>query len=171
MKPMVKVGLYLGFVVEVWTVIVIALGWHADMVMQAMFWLVIVIEGGFLFWGLRMTAKEGRSYGGQVVAGLVMSCVAGAIVFVGSYLIVTVIFPEYFTEVQTAGREALVASGMAETEIDAQMQAMASMQTPLMNSLSGALGTILTGLILSAIIGAFVKGSPAGSPSQPTQAA
>ncbi len=158
MNTTTKTGVVLGVAVEIWTLIVIAMGWHADMVMQAMFWVVILIQAGLLTWGLRLTAREGRTYGKQVVAGLVMSCIAAAIVFVGSFLIVTVAYPNYFAEIEAAGREAFLASGLSETEAEERVKAMAAFQTPLMNSLSGAVGTILTGTILSAIIGAFVKG-------------
>ena len=157
MSPTIKTGLVLGFAVEVWTFIVIALGWHKDPIMLSLFYLVIFIQAGVLIWGLRMTAAAGKGYGAQVGAGTAMSAVGALIIFIGSYVIVTVVFPNYFTEVQEAGRIALGAQGLSEDAIQAQLDAMAPMQTPLVNALTGAVATVVTGLIESLIIASFVK--------------
>lgn len=157
MSPTIKAGVALGLAVEAWTFIVIALGWHKDPMMLMLFYLVIFIQAGVLIWGLRMTAAQGKGYGAQVGAGTLMSAVGAVIIFVGAYLMVTAVFPNYFVEVQEAGRLALSAQGYSEEAIQAQMDAMASMQTPMANSLTGAIATIITGLIESLIIAAFVK--------------
>ncbi len=157
MSPTVKTGLVLGIAVEVWTFLVIVLGWHKDPMMLTLFYLVIFIQAGVLIWGMRMTAEQGKGYGAQVGAGTAMSAVGAAVIFVGSYLLVTAVFPNYFTEVQEAGRIALGAQGLSEEAIQAQLDAMAPMQTPFANSLTGAVATVITGLIESLIIAAFVK--------------
>jgi hypothetical protein len=166
MSPTIKAGLVLGIAVEIWTFLVIALGWHKDPMLLSLFYLVIFIQAGVLFWGLRMTAAQGKGYGAQVGAGTAMSAIGAVVIFVGAYLMVTVVFPNYFVEVQEAGRMALQAQGMSAEAIQAQMDAMAPMQTPLANAMTGAIATVITGLIESLILAAFVKGS-----AQPPSAA
>ena len=158
MSPTVKAGLVLGLAVEVWTLIVIAFGWHKDPMMLMLFYLVIFFQAGVLVWGLRMTAAQGKGYGAQVGAGTLMSAIGAVVIFVGAYLMATAVFPNYFTEVQEAGRTALSAQGLSAEAIQAQLDAMAPMQTPMANALTGAVATIITGLIESLIIAAFVKG-------------
>lgn len=170
MKPTIKAGIVLGLAVEVWTFMVILLEWHKDPAMLGLFYLVILIQAGVLYWGLRMTAGEGRPFGGQVMAGTTMSAVGAGIVFVGAFLLTAFIFPNYFVELESAGRMAMQAEGHGEAEIEAQMDAMRGMSTPFMNALVGAVMTIVTGVVLSLIIGIFVKGN-AGQKGQETPSA
>lgn len=160
MQPTVKAGIVLGIAAEVWTFIVLALGWHQNPATLVLFYLVILIQAGVLFWGLRMTAAQGRTYGGQVVAGLIMSGIGAIIIFIGSFILTSYVFPDYFVELEQGMRTMLEAQGIPEADVQMQIDAMASSNTPFMNALSGVIGTVVTGLILSLIIGAFVKGKP-----------
>jgi hypothetical protein len=101
--------------------------------MSSAFFLVIAIEVCGLFWGLRKTAAEGRTFTGQVVAGTMMAVVAGVIV-IGSSLLFTTIFSDY-------GRYRDAAS------------------TPMGEALSGFMGTLVTGILASAVIAIFVRSS------------
>jgi len=49
----------------------------------------------------------------------------------------------------------LKAAGLPEAEIKTQVAAAAAMQTPVMNALSGVIGTVVTGVAVAAIAGAF----------------
>jgi len=166
MQPTLKVGLVLGAIVEVWTFIVLVLGWHKDPVMLMMFYLVILFQAGVLWWGLKMTAAQGKTYGGQVIAGTVMSAYGAVIVLVGSYILTSMVFPSYFMEVEEAGRSMMTAQGMSAEQIETQLAAMRPMQNSLMNSITGAVATVITGLVLSLIFGAFLKAKPASPPAQ-----
>jgi riboflavin transporter FmnP len=87
--------------------------------------------------------------------GLVLSVVAGVIIFAGSLLFTTVAFPNYFADIQAAQTEMLKSAGMPEAEIQAQIAAAAAMQTPFVNAITGVIGTVVTGLVVAAIAGAF----------------
>ncbi len=167
MQSIVKAGIVLGLAAEVWTFIVLSLGWHADPMMLMLFYLVIFIQTGVLFWGLRMTAAQGRTYGGQVVAGLLISGIGAVIIFVGSFILTSYVFPDYFVELEQGLRTMLQTQGLPEADIQAQIDAMAGSNTPVMNALNGVIGTVITGLILSLIIGSFVKAKPDETPVQP----
>ena len=160
MQPTVKAGIVLGVAAEIWSIFVIAIGLHHNPMTLLIFYLVIFIQAGVLFWGLRMTAAQGKTYGGQVVSGLIISAIGAAIIFVGSLILTSYVFPNYFVEVSEGLRAFLQSQGMPEADIQMQLDSMASSNTPMQNAISGVIGTLVTGLILSLIIGAFVKAKP-----------
>ena len=150
----IRAGVLLGVLCVFWTFVMGFTGWYKDPVMLNLFFLVIPLEIGIVIWALRKTAPS-ATWGGQIVHGLVLSLVASVIIFAGSLLFTTVAFPTYFTDLQTAQAEMLKAAGLPEDQIRSQVAASAAMQTPLMNAISGVIGTVVTGLIVAAIAGAF----------------
>ena len=157
MNPIVSAGLLIGVLCGIWTFVMGVTGWYKDPTMLNMFFVVIVIEIAGLIWGLRKTAAQGRTYSGQVVAGTMMSIVAGLVIIGSSLLFTTVAFPNYFEEVNAASREMMLKAGQTDAEIEAAMQSAAGMQTPLKQALSGFIGTFVTGVIASAIIGVWIR--------------
>ncbi|MBM4162240.1 MAG: DUF4199 domain-containing protein [Ignavibacteria bacterium] len=170
MKPIHKTGLVLGVLVVIWMFIVGFAGWYKDAVLLNLFYVVILIQIGVLIWGLRFTAREGRGYGGQVGAGMLMSVIGGVIIFFGSILFTSVAFPDYFEEVRRAGEEVLRGQGMSDADIRTYLDQQAAMQTPFVNALTGFIATLVTGLIVSLIAAAFLRKKPklAPAPDKPT---
>lgn len=158
-----KAGILLGVLVVVWTFVMGLSGWYKDASLQNLFWVVILIQIGVLIWGLKLTAAEGKAYGEQIGAGMLMSLIGGVIIFLGSILFTTVAFPHYFEEIRTLGEEVLRNQGKSEAETTQQLEMMAATQTPFWQAFFGFLGTLVTGLIASLIIAIFVrkKGEPA----------
>jgi len=152
----IRAGVLLGLLCVIWTFVMGFTAWYKDPLMLNLFFLVILFEIAVIVWALRKTAPE-ATWGGQVVNGLTISVVASVIIFVGSLLFTTVAFPDYFADIRAAQTEWMRAAGMAESEIDSQFAASAAMQTPLMNALSGVIGTLVTGLVVAAIAGAFLR--------------
>jgi hypothetical protein len=161
MSTTVKAGLVLGVIVSAWTYLMGITGWYKDPALLNLFWVVILIQIGVLIWGVRVTAAEGKSYWGQVKAGTIISLVGGVIIFCGSYLFTSVVFPHYFTDIRTLGEEILRAKGMSDTQIKTTLDAQAVVQTSFMQALFGFLGTVITGPIVSMTLGAFFKKKPA----------
>ena len=156
MPNVVRTGLVLGLLVEVWTAVVIAAGWHTDPTLMLMFFLVIPLQVVMIVLALRReTATAG--YGRQVVNALGVSAVAAVVVAIGSYLLTTVVFPDYFQDVRRAAGEMFRASGMSAEAIAAELEKNAPMQQPLPNSLLGAVGTTVTGLVTGLIAALFVR--------------
>jgi hypothetical protein len=156
MSSMVRAGLVLGILVEVWTVIVIAARWHLDPGKMWLFFLVIPLQLVVMLGALGKEAPL-AGYGRQVLNGLVLSAVAAVLVFAGSWLLTTVVFPDYFRELRAAGEAMQVRSGMTPEQVEAQMKQSAAMYDPVYNALSGAIATVVTGLVISAIAGAFLR--------------
>jgi TM2 domain-containing membrane protein YozV len=117
---------------------------------------VMAMEMAGLIWGLRRTADR-RAYGGQILAGTIMAIIAGVIIIVSSLLFTTVVFPNYFADVEHAYRMALQGQGKSDAEIAAAIQANAASATPMAQAMSGFLGTLVTGIVGSAIIAIFVR--------------
>jgi Protein of unknown function (DUF4199) len=152
MNPVLAAGLLIGVLCAVWTFIMGATGWYKDPAMMRWFFLVIAIEVGGLIWGLRRTAAEGRSYGGQVIAGTMMATIAGVVVICSSLLFTTVVYTDYFAELETMNVKMLREQGVPESEIDRQVTANRASNTPMGQALLGFTGTLITGIVASALL-------------------
>lgn len=157
MNTIVKYGLWIGALCVIWTFVMGLTGWYKHPTLMSLFWLVVVIEIAFLIVGLRETAAAGNKYWQQVAAGTGMAAVAAVIVFCGSFLFTSVVFPEYFGEMQAMQAEMLRAAGKTDAEIATAIDMAKALQTPLVNALSGAIGTVATGLVSSLVIAAFCR--------------
>jgi len=152
----IRAGVLLGVLCVFWTFVMGFTGWYKDPVMLNLFFLVILLEVGIVIWALRKTAAS-ATWGGQIVNGLVLSLVASVIIFAGSLLFTTVVFPTYFADIQAAQTEMLKAQGLSEADIKMQVAAAAAMQTPFINAITGVFGTVVTGVLVAAIAGAFLR--------------
>lgn len=152
----VKAGIWLGVLCVVWMLVMGFTGWYKHPTLLNLFYLVIVIEGGVLVWGLRQTAAT-TGYGGQVGKGTAMAAVGAVVIFFGSLLFTVVLFPNYFEELRTIQGEMLRAQGRTEAEIEAAANLARAFQTPLPNAILGSVMTVLTGLVESLIIAIFVR--------------
>ena len=136
-------------------------GWYKDPARLNLFFMVVVIELAGLISGLRTTALEGRTYSGQVAAGTLISIVAGVVIFASSLLFTTVVFPEYFREVNATSRAMMAREGRTEAEIEKVLHDEAPMQTPVRNALVGFAGMFVVGMFSTAVIAVWVRARPA----------
>ena len=148
-------GVLLGVLVTLWSVLIVATGWHVNPAMVWTFSIVVIIEIGVLIWALRKTAAEGRTYGAQVWAGLLTAIIGGILIFAGSLLITTVLYPDYFTEIRAMGAELARQGGRTDAEVQAILETPT--QTPIEGAFAGFVGTVATGLLASLIIAAFLR--------------
>ena len=158
MNPVLAAGLLIGVLCAVWTFIMGATGWYKDPAMMRWFFLVIAIEVGGLIWGLRRTAAEGRTYGGQVIAGTMMSTIAGVVIICSSLLFTTVVYTDYFAELEAMNVKLLREQGVSESEIDRQIIADRASNTPMGHALTGFTATLITGIIASALLSIAIRG-------------
>ena len=158
MNPVLAAGLLIGVLCAVWTFIMGATGWYKDPAMMRWFFLVIAIEVGGLIWGLRRTAAEGRNYGGQVIAGTMMATIAGVVIICSSLLFTTVVYTDYFAELEAMNVKLLRDQGVSESEIDRQIIADRASNTPMGQALLGFTYTLIAGIIASALLGIAIRG-------------
>ncbi len=159
MNPIVKYGVVLGILVVAWTFVLGITGWYRHPVLLSIFLFVVIpIEIGVLYAALRRTAAQGKGYGGQVLTGTLVALVAAPIIFVGSVLATSVVFPDYFPSVLAAHESALRSRGFSEDVIRQQIDEATATQTPMIHALTGAIGTVVTGLVGAAVMGTWVRG-------------
>jgi hypothetical protein len=156
MNPILTAGIVIGVLCSLWTLVMGYTGWYKDPALANVFFFVIVIEIAGLIWGLRRTARD-RAYGGQILAGTMMSIVAGVIIVGTSLLFTTVLFPDYSQEAEQMFRAGLQQQGRTATEIADAVRANAANWTPMAQAMSGFVGTLVTGIVASAVIGYFVR--------------
>ena len=157
MNPILSAGLLIGVLCSVWTFVMGFTGWYKDPALANVFFVVILIEIGGLIWGLRRTAAQGRAYGGQILAGTMMAVVAGVIIIASSLVFTTIVFPNYFNEVERTYRATLQQQGKSEADIEAAVRASAASGTPMAQAMGGFIGTLVTGIVASAVIAIFVR--------------
>jgi len=157
MKSAIQAGVVLGLLVLVWTLIHGFTGWYKDPGMSWTFWMVIPFQIILLVWMLKNTKKQGFGYGQQVMAGLVMSLVAGAIIFAGSWLITTTVFPTYYADMRAMTEKVLVAKGLTPEQIAAAMEKQKGMMTPMGSSVAAFIGTTVTGLLAALIAAGLIR--------------
>lgn len=157
MNAILSTGIVIGVLCSLWTLVMGYSGMYKDPSLANLFFLVIPIEIGCLVWGLRSTAREGRTFGGQILAGTMMAVVAGVIMIGTSLLFTTVLFPRYAHDLEAMYRASLATQGKSDGEIAAAVQGNAASWTPMAQAMSGFIGTLITGIVSSAIIAAFVR--------------
>jgi hypothetical protein len=132
-------------------------GWYKHPSLLNLFYVVILIQILLLIWALQQTAGEGRKYGGQVVAGTLISAIGGVIIIGSSLLFTTVVFPNYFQELAAIQEQMLREAGKSEAEIRTMLDMTAKTSTPMMQAMAGFVGTFVTGLVASLVIGRFAR--------------
>jgi hypothetical protein len=160
MNPILAAGLLIGVFCGLWTFIMGFTGWYKDPVMMNAFFVVILVEVLGLVWGLRQTARQGRGWASQVLAGTFMSIIAGIVIIGSSLLLTTVFFPNYFAEIEQMGREVMQRQGRTETEIAQALETSRPMATPMAQALAGFTGTFITGIVASAAIALVIRAKP-----------
>jgi len=158
MKSSVTAGVVLGVVVALWTVVFAVTGMYKNPIAALLFVVVaIAINVVVVVWGLRKTRDEGRRYGGQVVAGLVMGIVAAVLIFANSLLMTQVLFPTYTEDILAAQEEMLTSAGLPAEQVEARVERARASMTPMAQATNGAIGTIVTTLVVTLIAAAFVR--------------
>ncbi|MCC7539196.1 MAG: DUF4199 domain-containing protein [Deltaproteobacteria bacterium] len=154
-------GLVLGVAVAAWTFVMGFTGWYKHPSLLHLFWLVLPIQVAVLIWTLIRTKRDGRGWGGQVLAGFLTSAVGSALVFASSMVFTTLAFPRYFDELRALHEQVLRDQGMAEEQIRVMVAQAAQMQTSVMQATQGMIGTLVTGLFVSMLIAIWIRAKDA----------
>jgi len=156
MPPTLRAGLILGLSVAAWTFVMGFTGWYKHPSLLYLFWLVVPMQIGILLWALRGTARV-DGYGRQLWNGVSISLLASMIIFAGSILFTTVVFPNYFREVEALGRAMMAKQGLSPEQVEAAVRLQAPMQTPRASAMAGAIGTLATGFLTSALAAIWLR--------------
>jgi len=156
MPPTLRAGVILGLSVAAWTFVMGFTGWYKQPNLIALFWLVIPLQIGILLWSLHRTAPA-TGYGRQVWNGVSSSLLGSIIIYWTSLLFTTVVFPHYFQDLETLGRQLMAKQGLSAAQIDAAVRLQAPMQTPRASAMAGAIGTVVTGFLTSVVAAIWLR--------------
>ena len=152
-------GVVLAVVVALFSIVVAAAGMHKN---PALGWVFPVIATastiGVVIWTLRKTRDEGKRYGGQLLVGIVLAFVAAVLLFVNSYLLTTMIFPNYLDEVRVVQEEQIATQpNLNQQQIDMQRKALDVVMTPKAQAGLGAIMTVISTGLVTLIAAIFVR--------------
>jgi hypothetical protein len=157
MSTILRYGLLMGVLCSAWTYFMGFSGWFRNPRLQLAFWVVVLIEVVVLRAGLRARAAEGRRYWGLVADGTRIAIVASAVIFLGSLLFTTVVFPDYFAQLREVYTGMLQQQGKSAAEIQQALAAQDAVQRPLPQASFGAIGTIVTGVLVSLVLARLAR--------------
>jgi len=155
MEIPVKYGIVLGVIVGAMGFALAILGLHTSEMAPARFVIAAVIINVVIVVLATHRTAPYSNWGRQVRNGLVLGVVAAAIIFLSSWVMTAVVFPDYYAEFAEAARERAVAAGLSAEAIE-EAEALAS-GTPVGSAFSGALGTVITSVVVAAIAGVFKR--------------
>ena len=155
MEIPVKYGIVLGVLVGAMGFALAILGLHTSEMAPARFVIAAVIINVVIVVLATHRTAPYSNWGRQVRNGLVLGMVAAAIIFLSSWVMTAVVFPDYYAEFAEAARERAVAAGLSAAAIE-EAEALAS-GTPVGSAFSGALGTVITSVVVAAIAGVFKR--------------
>ncbi len=152
----VRWGVILGSAVAVLSLAFGFAGWHRRYEMAFVFLAIaILINVATVVLCLRERAST-DSWLGQIKNGLIVGLVGSLIIFVTSWLVTTVVFPDYFTAMADGYRETYVNMGMSEEEV-ADLVAATAATSPVRSAFDGVVGTMGTSLIVAAVAGRWLR--------------
>jgi len=157
MRTLVKYGLLLAAGVITWMFVMGYTGWYKNPNLINLFFLVVPYQILLIVMALRATARQGATYGAQILVGLTISSIAGIFIFAASLLFTTVMFPNYFREVLEVQEHAMREAGLDSTRIDTVMAGAEVAYTPMRQAIQGFIGTVVTGLVTAAIAGTWIR--------------
>jgi hypothetical protein len=157
MSAVIKASVALAVLVEIVSVIFSAAGLHEKGILPGIVLLVVFIalNVGCVFWALKQTAED-NGYGKQLLNAAVFGLIAGVLIVGFAMLNLTVFFPDYLEESQTATIEFLEGMEMPAEALQAQV-AKQEARTAWGDSMNGGIGTFFTSLIVGAIIAIFKR--------------
>jgi len=156
MHPTLRAGFILGLSVAAWTFVMGFTGWYKNPSLLFLFWLVVPLQVGILVWALRGMAPA-NGYGRQVWNGVSISLLGSILIYWGSFLFTTVVFPHYFQDIEALGRQMMAKQGLTPDQIEAAVKAGAAMQTPRASAMAGAIGTVVTGFLTSVVAAIWLR--------------
>ena len=155
MEIPIRYGIVLGIIVGALGFAFAILGLHtSDSAPIGFVIAAIIVNVVIVVLATQRTAPH-SNWSRQVLNGLVLGVVGAAIIFLSSWVMTAVVFPDYYAEFAEAARQHAVASGLSAAEIE-EAVAMAS-GTPVGTAFSGASGTVITSLAVAAIMGYFKR--------------
>ena len=156
MKGPVRWGVILGGGVAVMALVFALAGWHRSYEMSFVYLTIAILLNVFT---VVLCLREGAgtdSWLGHVKNGLLVGIVGSVLIFVGSWLVMGVIFPDYFAEMAEGYRATYVELGHSDSEV-AELVAATAATSPVRSAFDGVVGTMATSLVVAAVSGIWLR--------------
>ena len=157
MNASVKAGVILAVLVTVVSAIVMATGLHQHFMLFGLITILvyILLNIVLVYMTLNKSAAD-NSYGAQLMSSAVLGLVGGVLIFIGSWVLLSMVFPDALAEIRDSAIAFMENSSMSEDMIEEQMVKLDS-ATPVSQSLPGLIGTFTTSVVVGAIVAIFKR--------------
>ena len=157
MNESVKAGAILAILVTLLSAIVMGVGLHQNFLVSGLVSIsvYILLNIVLVYMTLNKSAAE-NTYGAQLLSSAVLGLVGGVLIFIGSWLLLSMVFPDALAEMRDSAIAFMESSNMPEADIEAQMTKLDA-ATPVSQSLPALIGTFITSVIVGAIVAIFKR--------------
>lgn len=145
MRIILRYGLILGAAVGAYNLGLALAGAFTNNLLG--FWAVLAIELVGAIWILRRTAREGWRYWRQVGAATLAFAVAAVVLFFATYTTLSRVTPDYADVIVDAQRQRVLAGGDPPPDLEARLDRLRDMYTPIRQASFVVPATIVTGLL------------------------
>jgi len=156
MNVTVKWSVILAVVVTVLSAVVLLTGQHTSPLVGGMGSIVAAIAINLVVIYLALKETADNPYGKQLSAGASIGAIAGLLILVSSWLMLSFVFPDSIDEMREGYLTWMESTGMPQAQLDQQAQRL-EQATPFSQAWPGLLGTFGTSVIGAAVIGFFVR--------------
>ena len=101
-------------------------------------------------------ARHTATWAGQLLNGLVIGLIGAVIIFLASWFMTAVVFPDYYQQLADGYLAFFQSAGMTEAQIAEAMKDV-EQATPVSGALSGSTGAVLSSVVVAAIAGIFLR--------------
>ena len=157
MNSAVKAGVILAVLVTVVSAIIMGTGLHQNFLVAGLLSILvyIVINIVLVYMTLNKSAAE-NGYGAQLMSSGILGLVGGVLIFVGSWVLLSLVFPDALAEMRDSAIAFMESSNVPEATVELQM-AKLDAATPVSQSLPGLIFTFVTSVIVGAIVAIFKR--------------
>ncbi|MFO7843917.1 MAG: DUF4199 domain-containing protein [Bacteroidales bacterium] len=157
-KPALNYGLMLGLALVIIAVLLFIFNLHLENYTNYIYYVFII---AFLIWGVKSYRDKNLngiiSYGKALGMSTVIVLIGSLIFGVYTYLLVTVIDPDYIEKMMALAEEQLLKQGIPDDQIEMGLSLQKKMMSPFLMSFFSFLGMMFWGFIIALITSAILK--------------
>ena len=160
-----KIALNYGLLLALLSIVLSVFAYVTDNHIDRPWWLSVIsmlVMIAIIVYGLKAFKNENGEFlsvGEAIKVGLAISLISGIIVAIYNYVFVTVIEPEYVTQLLQFTEEEMIADNpeMTESQLNMTMDMTEKFMSPMMMTAFAIIGTLFFGFIISLISGLILK--------------
>jgi hypothetical protein len=160
-----KIAINYGILLALLSIVLSVFAYVTNNHIDRPWWLSVI---GMIFmiaiivYGIKAFRKDNGDFlsvGEAIKIGLAISLISGIVVAVYNYVFVTMIEPDYITQLLVFTEEKMIAENpeMTESQLDMAMDMTEKFMSPMMMSAFSIIGTLFFGFIISLISGLILK--------------